>query len=208
MTISMSDILCVTNRSLCKDNFLRRVEQIAQAHPAGIILREKDLSEQEYKCLAQTVIEVCERNHVPCMLHTFVDAALVLQHHAIHLPMSVLRQMTDLQKGQFTCLGASCHSVEEAREAERLGCTYITVGHIFETNCKRGLPGRGLEFLSAVCQSVSIPVYAIGGINKENFVDVRNAGATGACIMSGLMQCENVAHYLENTREMGERRGI
>ena len=68
-----------------------------------------------------------------------------------------------------------------------LGASYVTGGHIFATDCKKGVPPRGLDFLKAVCSSVNIPVYAIGGINGDNINSVLNAGASGACIMSGLM---------------------
>jgi thiamine-phosphate pyrophosphorylase len=84
-------------------------------------------------------------------------------------------------------IGASCHSVEEALEAENLHCSYITAGHIFSTDCKKGVAPRGLNFLSDVCNNVSIPVYAIGGINQSNMKAVQNAGANGVCIMSGFM---------------------
>lgn len=200
----MSDILCVTNRTLCTETFLHRLEQIAAAKPAGIILREKDLSELEYKRLAQQAIAICRAYHVPCILHSFVDVAMELGAEGIHLPLPLLRTMTAAQKECFQTIGASCHSVEDALEAQGLGCTYITAGHIFLTDCKKGLPGRGLDFLKRVCQQVSIPVYAIGGISASNLGAVRSAGAQGACIMSGLMQCENVAAYfteLERTRE-------
>ena len=172
------------------------MEQIAACHPAGIILREKDLSPDEYQPLAAQVMELCARYDVPCILHSFVDAALALQAEAIHLPLHILRAMTPEQKAQFRTIGASCHSVEDAMEAQRLGCTYITAGHVFETDCKKDLPGRGLAFLKAVCESVSIPVYAIGGINAGNLRSVRGAGAKGACIMSGLMRCEDPETYL------------
>ena len=104
--------------------------------------------------------------------------------------------MTDEQRSRLKVLGASCHSLEEALEAERLGCTYIIAGHIFATDCKKGLPGRGLDFLKSICENVSIPVYAIGGIDSSNIEAVRNAGAKGACVMSGFMQCEDVETYL------------
>lgn len=200
----MSDILCVTNRSLCSGDFLQHLEKIAAAKPAGIVLREKDLSEAEYKELARQVLLICREHQVPCILHSFVGAAMELCGDAIHLPLPILRTMTDDQKASFRTIGASCHSVEEALEAQRLGCTYLTAGHIFETDCKKGLPGRGLDFLNRVCQQVSIPVYAIGGISSSNLGAVRRAGAQGACIMSGLMQCENVSAYfteLERARE-------
>ncbi|MGN1230368.1 MAG: thiamine phosphate synthase [Anaerotignum sp.] len=192
----MYDILCVTNRSLCKEDFLQRVEKIAACRPKGIILREKDLTEEEYKKLAEQVLKLCERYEVPCMLHSFADAAIKLGAENIHLPLPVLRELDEKKKEKFKEIGASCHSVEEAQEAERLGCTYITAGHVFATDCKKGLPPRGLAFLQAVCQSVSIPVYAIGGIGSENIASVRKAGAKGACIMSGLMKCEDVEQFL------------
>lgn len=196
MIICMYDILCVTNRSLCKEDFLQRVEKIAACRPKGIILREKDLTEEEYKKLAEKVMKLCERYEVPCMLHSFADAAIELGAENIHLPLHILRELDEKKKEKFKEIGASCHSVEEAQEAEKLGCTYITAGHVFATDCKKGLPPRGLTFLQAVCQSVSIPVYAIGGIGSENIDSVRKAGAKGACIMSGLMKCEDVEQFL------------
>ncbi len=81
--------------------------------------------------------------------------------------------------------------------AEKLGCTYIIAGHIYDTDCKKGLEGRGLEFLKSVAESVDIPVYAIGGITTENISDVRNAGASGACIMSSAMTCDSPRYLIK-----------
>ena len=197
MIISMSDILCVTNRILCKEDFLARVDKIAANKPKGMILREKDLSEKEYKELAEHVLMICKKYDVPCILHSFVDVAIALGAENIHLPLHILREMDAKTKENFKIIGASCHSVEEAQEAERSGCTYITAGHIFVTDCKKGLAPRGLEFLQSVCESVSIPVYAIGGISSENINAVRKVGAAGACVMSGLMRCENVKETMK-----------
>lgn len=201
MIISMSDIFCVTNRSLCREDFLTRVEKIAQAKPHGIILREKDLPESEYRSLAKAVINICEKYDTPCILHSFVSVATELGCRAIHLPLPILRTLTKEDKASFTVIGASCHSVEDAVEAEKLGCTYITAGHVFATDCKKGLPGRGLAFLKSVCASVSIPVYAIGGIHAERIQGIRAVGAKGACVMQGLMACENPKDYLEGFKE-------
>lgn len=193
----MSDIICVTNRSLCGDDFLKRVERIAAAGAAGIILREKDLSESEYRDLAKPVMKICLAHNVPCILHSFTDAAIELGAEAIHMPLGLLREMPAAKKAKFRLIGASCHSLAEALEARRLGCGYITAGHVFDTECKRDLPGRGLEFLRAVCAGVDIPVYGIGGIARENIAGVRAAGADGACVMSGLMRCADVEEYLK-----------
>ncbi|MDD6396680.1 MAG: thiamine phosphate synthase [Firmicutes bacterium] len=200
----MSDILCVTNRALCKGDFLAKIEEIAKAAPSAIVLREKDLPEGEYKSLTARVMEICERNGIPCILHSFINAAIELNCDKIHLPLHILRGMSSVEKEKFSVLGASCHSVEDALEAEKLGSTYITAGHVFATDCKKGIPPRGIDFLKNVCQSVSIPVYAIGGIDEKNIAAVRNAGAAGACIMSGLMCCHDAKHYMQNFQKAGE----
>ena len=201
----MSDILCVTNRILCQENFLTRIERIAATKPAGILLREKDLSPQEYAGLAKGVMAICKKYHVPCILHNFIDVARSLNAKSIHLPLPVLRTMSRETKRCFRCIGASCHSVKEAQEAQALGCTYITAGHVFATTCKSGLPGRGLPFLQNVCHGVRIPVYAIGGINSTNAQKVRSSGASGICLMSSLMCCEDVPGLMRALTPLHEK---
>lgn len=192
----MSDILCVTNRLLCGEDFLKRIERIAACGPAGIILREKDLPQQQYRELAVRVMEICEKHNVMCILHSFTEAAAALSADAIHMPLPLLREMTEAEKALFKVLGASCHSPAEAAEAEKLGCSYITAGHVFETDCKKDLPPRGIRFLTEICDAVRIPVFGIGGINGGNIESVRASGAAGACIMSGLMKCSDPAEFL------------
>lgn len=213
MIICMSDLLCFTNRSLCRGDFLERIGEIAALDPAGIVLREKDLPEREYRSLALAVMQICHENKTACILHNFADTALALGAENIHLPLPVLRSLDPGQRAAFRRIGASCHSEEDALEAQELGCAYITAGHIFETDCKRGLPGRGLDFLSRIVRSVQIPVYAIGGIDSGNIRTVRETGAAGACVMSGVMRCKDVRTYLqqfhplENMREGGTLHG-
>ncbi len=197
MIISMFDIICITNRSLCIGDFLAQTEKIAKAHPKAVVLREKDLTPSEYLTLAKQVTEICKKHGTSCILHSFTDVAISLGADGIHLPLHLLRDMSDEDRRCFKVIGASCHSVQEAKEAEMLGCTYITAGHVFDTDCKKGLPGRGLDFLRSVCEAVDIPVYAIGGIGKDNYASVKTAGAAGACIMSGFMSCDDVAEYIK-----------
>ena len=192
----MSDILCVTNSLLCREDFLIRIEKIAESKPAGIILREKDLRKDEYEKLASKVLEICQKHDTLCILHSFWNVAAELHCTALHLPLHILRTLSVSDKKFFKILGASCHCVEDAVEAEKCGCTYITAGHIFDTDCKKGTPGRGLEFLRKICSSVSIPVYAIGGIHADNIHNIRQCGAAGACVMSGIMTCKDVQKYM------------
>ncbi len=192
----MSEIICVTNRRLCSD-LLRQVTAVAAAHPHSIVLREKDLPEADYARLAAEVMAVCRTYGTPCTLHSFPETAQRLGAKRIHLPLPQLRELPEAQKHRFAVIGVSVHSVQEAQEAQALGAAYLTAGHIFATDCKKGLPGRGLDFLREVCGAVDIPVYAIGGITPERMPDIRRSGAAGACVMSGLMQCTDAGAYLD-----------
>ena len=82
----------------------------------------------------------------------------------------------------------SIHSLDEAKEVESLGATYVVAGHIFKTDCKKGLEPRGLNFIKELLSILTIPIFAIGGINKENSNLVLNSGAFGVCMMSSLME--------------------
>ena len=195
-------ILCVTDRTLCAPRFLAQVEAIAAARPAGLILREKNLPEADYQALASDVMRICTRDEVPCILHTFVGAAKASGVKQIHLPLPVLRAQSKQDLAGFDAIGVSCHSVAEALEAQALGATYLTAGHIFLTTCKPGLPGRGLDFLREVTQAVSLPVYAIGGITADRVPELQAAGAAGACLRSSLMLAPDPAAELHPYQEV------
>ena len=164
-------------------------ERVCRLQPKAVILREKDLSEEEYLKLAEEVLEMARKYKVECRLHFYWEVALTLEQSAIHLPLWKLREMKEEDKKRFAIIGTSIHSVEEAREAQMLGSTYLTAGHIYTTDCKKGVAPRGIAFLQEVCSQVSIPVYAIGGIHvrEEQIAEVMDAGASGGCVMSGMM---------------------
>ncbi len=169
--------------------YIRQLEYIASLHPRAMVLREKDLSEEKYEELAKVVIPLCQQAETTLILHRFTKAAEHLGYHKLHLPLDMLKTMG--RPAGLTLLGTSIHSVEDAKAAESLGADYLFAGNIFETDCKKGLPGRGLEFLERVCKEVTIPVYAIGGITKEKMPRILETGAAGGCMMSGFMQLKN-----------------
>ncbi|MCR4795737.1 MAG: thiamine phosphate synthase [Ruminococcus sp.] len=191
----MSDIVCVTARKLCSADFFEQLELIAEAGPKFIILREKHLSEEEYTALAERAAEIC-RNKTELVLHYYWKAAIALGAGSVHLPLGIFRTLTDADKRNFCRIGVSCHSVEDAVEAQKFGADYITAGHVFATDCKKGLAPRGLDFLRNVCYSVDVPVYAIGGISHDNISSVRECGAAGACVMSGFMRCSDPSAFI------------
>lgn len=184
--------ICITNRHLVEGDFLTQIEKVAKSNCSMIILREKDMQENEYMQLAEKVLDICRKNHKTCILHTYPDVALKLKAEGIHFPLPVLLEYTKKygvpKRSDFGKIGTSVHSVEEAKTAVECGATYLTAGHVFLTDCKKGVPARGLDFLENVCSAVNVPVYAIGGINDKNARDCMQAGAAGVCMMSGYMR--------------------
>lgn len=183
----MYKVIGITNRHLCEGDYFRQIGRIAELPLEALIVREKDLNADEYKSLADKVMDICSEKCMKCILHSFYDVAEELGCRYIHLPLAVFREHNDIVH-RFKEVGVSTHSAEEAAEAERLGAAYVTAGHIFETDCKKGLEPRGLEYLRHVCDSVNIPVYAIGGIHKGNMESAIRCGAKGVCVMSGIMR--------------------
>lgn len=114
----MSKLICVTSRTLCPSPFLPRLEAIARAGAGAILLREKDLTPEEYASLACPVLALCRQAGIPCILHNHPEAALTLGADALHLPMPALRGLDEAVRARFAQLGTSCHSLEEAREAQ------------------------------------------------------------------------------------------
>lgn len=197
-------IRCITNRHLAAQDYLSQIDQIAQAKPEAVMIREKDLPEDAYERLAAQVIAVCAPYHVPCILHTYAGAAVRLGVKALHLPLPLLQSLSAEQKAYFSALGASVHSVEEALLAQKAGASYLTAGHVFATDCKRGLPPRGLAFLKEVCAASALPVYALGGIRAENAAACIQAGAAGVCIMSECMRHTNLEKILKEYKTSGQ----
>ena len=193
--MDMSNVVAVTNRWLLPDNkaddkeaLLMQIERLAKSNIRFIILREKDLSENEYEKLAIKAIDICKTYNKCLVLHTYVNVALRLNHPYIHLPFPILLKYDKDYFSSFKITGVSIHSKEEAEKAENWGATYITAGHIYATDCKKDVPPRGIEWLENITASVSIPVYAIGGINNEdNINSILSAGAAGGCMMSYAM---------------------
>ena len=200
----------VTNRQLSVRPFLSQIEVICRAHPRAIVLREKDLPEEEYWELAKPVLKICADHAVPCILHNYWQVAVKyaeagLPLVGIHLSPPKLREMraanaesesepevkSAVQSSTSFLIGCSIHAPEESAEAEKLGASYLFAGHIYATECKKGLPPRGTGFLRDVCRAVHIPVYAIGGIrlnDPEQLQEILDSGAAGGAVMSACMR--------------------
>ncbi len=185
----MSMLFVITSSKSCKEDFLTRIERIASANPNRIILREKHLSQDDLLKLAIKCKEICDKYSVAFSVNGSIEVARKVNAD-IHLPYKLFVENNENIK-DFSTIGVSVHSISEAETAEMLGASYLIAGHIFATDCKKGLKPRGIEYLSDISEAVKIPVLGIGGISLERLSSVLQTGAAGACVMSHFMNCDN-----------------
>lgn len=192
MCNSYEHTIVITNRHLVQGDFLKQLEKVTKLHPHALILREKDLTDDAYESLAKKVFDLCKREDITFFLHTKIEIARKIGCQNIHLSIPVLKGLSETEKKALTedfCeISISCHSMEDVKIAMAGGATQIILGTIFETECKKGVLGKGVEFVREICQKCPLPVYAIGGMNLQRLPLVIDAGAAGCCMMSGFMQ--------------------
>lgn len=181
-----SKLIAVTNRHLSRLPYLEQIERIVSQFPNSLILREKDLDKDKYFALAKNVLDICSDHRVPCYIHSHYEIAKKLNCKNIQLSLESFMHLPC--KDAFINISVSCHSLDDVITAEKMGATRIVLGTIFETDCKKGLKGKGLNFVKEICAKTSLPVYAIGGITPKKISDVINAGAAGGCMMSYFMK--------------------
>lgn len=187
----MNKVAAVTNRHLSRRPYLEQIQKICREKPAALIVREKDLAEDEYAVLARQVLEICRQYQVLCIYHSYPSAAREAGVTSVHLPLFLLRRYSGSGiLESFTSIGTSVHDEQEAEEAVKLGATYLVAGHIYATDCKKSIPPRGTDFLRQICRQSPVPVWAIGGIHLDarQIKEVCSCGAAGVCMMSEIMK--------------------
>ena len=184
----------VTNRyqdSL--ENFLEKVETACRSGVTIIQLREKNLTTNQYYQLAKQVKEITDAYQVPLIIDDRLDVCLAVDAAGLHigddeLPVSVARKVLGPEK----ILGVTAKTVKRALEAETSGADYLGTGAIFPTTTKENAPITLISTLKTICQTVAIPVVAIGGLTSENIDQLIGTGIVGVAVVRDLMQAEDI----------------
>lgn len=184
----------VTNRyqdSL--ESFLEKVEMACRSGITIIQLREKNLTTNQYYQLAKQVKEITDAYQVPLIIDDRLDICLAVDAAGLHigddeLPVSVARKVLGPEK----ILGVTAKTVKRALEAETSGADYLGTGAIFPTTTKENAPITLISTLKTICQTVAIPVVAIGGLTSENIDQLIGTGIAGVAVVRDLMQAEDI----------------
>ncbi|EOP29154.1 MULTISPECIES: thiazole tautomerase TenI [Bacillus] len=138
-----------------------------------------------------------------------IDIAILLNIPRVQLGYRSADVRLVKEKFSYLHVGYSVHSLEEAIVAFKNGADSLVYGHVFPTDCKKGVPARRLEEISDIASCLSISITAIGGITPENTVDVLTNGVSGIAVMSGIVSSSNpyskAKSYKESIRKWAEK---
>lgn len=190
----------VTNRKLTKNfnDFIERIKILNAANIDGIILREKDLSNDEYEFLAKKIFTITKN----LIINNNIDVAHKLNIENIQLSFQTFKYNYHYLNNNFKKIIVSVHNINEAIYASKKGATYIILGHIFQTKCKDKLKPLGTNILKNICKNVSKPILAIGGINNNNIYDIFKNGAKGVCLMSEIMETKTLKDTINKYKKI------
>ena len=184
----------VTNRYQDSvESFLEKIETACRSGVTIVQLREKNLTTNQYYQLAKQVKEITDAYQVPLIIDDRLDVCLAVDAAGLHigddeLPVSVARQVLSSDK----ILGVTAKTVKRAIEAEEGGADYLGTGAIFPTTTKENAPITLISTLKTICQTVAIPVVAIGGLTSENIDQLIGTGIAGVAVVRDLMQAEDI----------------
>ena len=206
MNCDKKDLLlyAVTDRSwLNGETLYSQVEKALKGGATFMQLREKDLDEESFLKEAVEIKELCRKYGVPFVINDNVDIAVKMDADGVHVGQSDMEAGDVRAKlGPDKIVGVSAQTVEQAVLAEKRGADYLGVGAVFSTGTKLDADDVSYETLKAICETVSIPVVAIGGITKDNLMELKGSGIDGIAVVSAIFAQANIE---EATRELRSR---
>ena len=187
-------LYAVTDRSWVKEQtFYEQVESALKGGVTCVQLREKDLSEEAFLEEALAIRALCHDYGVPFLINDNVELAIKCGADGVHVGQK------DMEAGHVRSLvgdemmiGVSAQTVEQAVRAQEAGADYLGVGAVFSTSTKSDAKAVSHETLRKICESVSIPVVAIGGINRNNMMELSGSGVCGVALVSAIFAGKDI----------------
>lgn len=196
----VTDSTWLAGRSLCQV-----VEEAIKNGVTCVQLREKELSLQDFYNEAIIIKELCGIYRVPFIINDNLELALKCDADGLHIgqedgPIKDIR-------GQWRdkILGVSVQNLEQAKEAETQGADYLGVGAIFNTLTKDDAVQVSIKELEDICQKISLPIVAIGGIQRENLLKLTHTGISGIAVVSAILGAEDIGKASREIKELTEK---
>lgn len=197
-------LYAVTDRAWAKRK--RLTEQVEEALSAGVTclqLREKELDNESFINEALEIRKACKRYKVPFIINDNIEVAIKSDADGVHIGQDDINALKAREIiGDKKILGVSVQSVKQAIQAQNDGADYLGVGAVFPTSTKEDACDVPYETLKGICDAVTIPVVAIGGINEENVLQLKDSGVDGIAVVSAIFGKDNIADATRNLRNL------
>ena len=188
-------LYAVTDRAWAADEdaFLAQVEDAVDGGATFVQLREKHLNDEAFLAEAERFVALCRRKGVVSIINDNVGIAAKTGADGVHVGQEDLaagrvRQLL----GPDKIIGVSAHTVEEALAAQAAGADYLGTGAAFVTGTKTDAKPISRDTIRAICDAVDIPVVAIGGITRDNILELKGCGLDGVAVVSALFAQKDV----------------
>jgi thiamine-phosphate pyrophosphorylase len=189
------NLYLVTDRKRLPEGkgLLQATEEALKGGVRAVQLREKDLKTRELLRLAYELRELTLKYDARLFVNDRVDVAIAVDADGVHLAQKSVPPFAVRRIAARLIVSISTHSMAEAARAQSEGADFITLGPVYQTpsKAKYGEP-IGIETLNAVAKKLSIPVFAIGGVNLTNIKEVMDNGAGGAALISGIYAAKDI----------------
>ena len=205
MKFDKEDLLLygVTDRAWLKgETLLSQVEKALKGGATCIQLREKEMGKEEFLEEAREIQKLCREYRVPFIVNDNVEIAAAIDADGVHVGQRDMEAGT-VRKilGPDKIIGVSAQTVEQALLAEQKGADYLGVGAVFPTGTKADAEDVNFEMLKAICESVKIPVVAIGGITRENMTKLQGSGICGIAVVSAIFAAKDIEAAARSLKE-------
>lgn len=200
-------LYAVTDRKWTeKETLYQQIEKALKGGVTCIQLREKNLDYNNFLAEAVNIKSLCRKYDVPLIINDNVEIAVKSGADGVHIGQKDM-EVSQARKmlGDNMILGVSARTVEQALLAEKSGADYLGSGAVFGTTTKSDANNLPLETFSEICNSVSIPVVAIGGISKKNILKLSGLGASGVAVVSAVFSADDIESECKELRTLSEQ---
>jgi len=200
-------VYAVTDRTWLNGNTLeQQVEQAIKGGATLIQLREKELSYDAFLEQAIQLKKVTDKYHIPLIINDNVDIAKAVDADGVHVGQKDMEAGAVRQKlGENKIIGVSVQTIEQALLAQKQSADYLGVGAVFSTSTKLDASEVSFETLQKICQAVSIPVVAIGGISTQNILQLKNSGIDGVAVVSAIFAQKDITQATKELTKLAKQ---
>ena len=200
-------LYAVTDRAWVGEQTLyQQVESALKGGATCVQLREKQLGDADFLQEAIQIHALCQQYGVPLFINDNVEVALQCHAEGIHVGQDDMAAAQVRQRvGEGVMIGVSAHTVQEALDAVAHGADYLGVGAVFPTGSKDDADDVSYDTLKAICQAVSIPVVAIGGITQQNVEKLAGSGICGVAVISAIYAAKNIGQASKDLKAATEK---